>query len=190
MPSWKRSHCTRPFQLLFEAGSFSPHTIGVQIRVPKTLSPLLGVVLESLRHQFDDPGDVDPLDREIVNLAQRHGKLFDVLAYSSVVIHEMRHFHEYMATAYGSRIMFDHLLLASFTAPVQRSLEAEDAIAVPITSWAAMTASNYKKYSQQVRPSTLSRRPPELTSRLIEFAQPVIASIGSLDALPVSHHAD
>ena len=190
MRSRKRSHRTRPFQLLFEAGSFSPHTIGVQIRVPKTLGPLLGVVLESLRHQFDDPGDVDPLDEGNLNLAQRHGKLFDVLAYSSVVIHEMRHFHEYLATAYGSRVMFDHLLLASLTAPVQRSLEAEDAIAVPITSWAAMPASNYKEYAKQVRPSTLRRRPPELTSRLIELAQPVIGSIGFLGALPVSHHAD
>jgi hypothetical protein len=140
--------------------------------------------MEMLAHQFDNPAATDHLNTDVIDSAKRHGKLFDVLTYGSVVLHEMRHFHEFLASAYGSRLMFDHLLLASLTAPVRDSLAAEDAIAIPITSWATMTSSNYAKYAQDVKPATLRRTPPDLTTRLIEMAQPVIGSIESLGLYP------
>jgi len=168
----------QPFQLNFEAGSFSPQRLGVGIRIPKTVGPILPLIAATLRDPF---GKTSPaLTDEARDFAQQHGKLFELLTYGSVPVHELRHFHEFMATTYGSRIMFDHALLASLNASVLKSLSEETAIAAPITSWETMSAGRYKMISQQLSPATLTRQPPPLTARFIQLARPAIASIESL----------
>jgi hypothetical protein len=168
----------RRFQLNFDAGSFSPQRLGVGIRIPKTVGPILPLVAATIHDPF---GKTSPaLSDEARDFAQQHGKLFELLTYGSVPVHELRHFHEFMATAYGSRIMFDHALLASLNASVLKSLSHENAVAVPLTSWETMPAARHKMISRQLSPATLLRQPPPLTAQLIEVARPTLASIESL----------
>jgi hypothetical protein len=168
------------FQLQFEAGSFSPHNIGVTVRVPKALGPVFPLAMDIVTGSRESSSYIHSVD-EAISYAKQRGKLFELLTYLGVEIHELRHFHEFMASPYGQAMMFAHSMLASLNGALFGILQTEETIIAPLPAWAEVSDKKHGVLARYAYPATLNRRPPEFAGRLItEAIRGPLADLNSL----------
>jgi hypothetical protein len=167
------------FRLDFEVGSFSPLNLGIAISISNSLGPLVGPVMDYLLSASDSTGQLKSQE-DAINFASEHGNLFEFLSYLTVEAHEIRHFHEFLASPYGQALLFDHAMLASCNIPLMTGLlSQEECILLPLPVWAALSDEKFKLLESSLAPVQLRRKPP-VPPILLESASTYLASIGSL----------
>jgi hypothetical protein len=168
------------FYLDFEVGGFNPSTLGVCVRLPSSLSePVRLAVAAGLLSEQTETGR-----KEVFKGAYRRDldddTKFALLSYFAVIEHELRHFHEYLATPYGQTMMFAHLQLASFVPAILNELANEESVVLPLSSWAALSDDLYQTILSQPGYAKLKRRPPPITSCAIPHCDRIMKELQSL----------
>src|SRR5258705_9204692 len=97
--------------LIFDFGEFSPRSLGVTVNLPEQLGPHLYSMAAFLLAVDTEERGYDFL-RTFIRDTEDPAAQFAAISYGSVVSHELKHFHDYLASPFGCSVMREHLLLS------------------------------------------------------------------------------
>jgi hypothetical protein len=174
---------TRP--PIFDFGEFSPRCLGVTVNLPEELGEhmysmaafLLADDPEERRHEFV---------KTFVQDSEDPAAQFIGISYGSVVSHELKHFHDYLASPFGCSVMREHFLLLLQGFVTIPRLLAEPVIGIPLQSWRDLSDSLHQVYTKQSGCRGFKRFPPESTRKTTEYVEVVLRTIQAWHSNPPS----
>ncbi len=92
--------------------------------------------------------------------------IFICQGYTTCLVHELRHFHDYLATPFGANVMVELMLGVEKVFAQVSALRGLPAVAVPLQAWRDLTEDEYEAVSAQIDPCKLPRTPPEFSLKL------------------------
>jgi hypothetical protein len=189
MPSEPTSPDAAP---TFDFGAFSFHSFGVTLTVPEEVGRRYPNAAASALLMFQWSGEerVRSL-RELYAADADPGARFALVGYASALPHELRHYHDHLATPYGASQMVDHLLAARYSQPALAVLAREPTLGLPLQRWDALSPALHAAYRRRTRSGAFSPAPPPALRRLTDSAQSILARTEArLGSSPTRAEAD
>lgn len=169
--------------VVFEVGEFSPRSLGVTVHLPLSLGdlfPHFGAFLLS-----GETGEARY--RYLAELLEKetdpHAR-FLILSYATFLPHELKHFHDFLASPYGATLMAENMLAAHYVWPVLGALGKEPTIGVPLQAWQDLSDMVHAVYCKQTQSGQFSRYPPVHTRRFTQAVGNIFARVKAWQGTP------
>jgi hypothetical protein len=167
----------------FDFGEFSPRSLGVTLNLPEGLGRCLYSMASFL--MSDDPDEKRyQFLQDFLEQEQDGGAQFIGVSYGSAFIHELKHYHDYLASPFGCSVMMDHFLLLPHLFSVLQDLSTEPVIIIPLQSWRDLSDTLYEVLRKRSQGGQFSRYPPERSVRTIGYAEDTLRRIQSWHSAP------
>jgi hypothetical protein len=173
----------------FEVGEFSTRSLGVTVNLPARLG-------DHFRYMSAVTLGGDPVPVRLQFLEDFLKKFpdddarFIGLCYGTVAGHELRHFHDFLATTYGAFIMAEHMLAISYLFVVMAAMSEEPTIGVPLQAWAKLPEELHDAYRRETKSGMFSRTPPDITTRFTEIELSILDRIKRWRGTSPAHFPD
>jgi len=169
--------------VVFEVGEFSPRSLGVTVHLPLSLGdlfPHFGAFLlsgESGEERY----------RYLAELLQKetdsHTR-FLILSYATFLLHELKHFHDFLASPYGATLMAENMLAAHYVWPVLGVLSGEPTIGVPLQAWQDLSDAMHAIYCKQTKSGQFNRYPPTHVGRFTQAVDSIFTRVKAWQGTP------
>ena len=167
----------------FDFGEFSLRSLGITANIPASLDhllPYVGSYLLATDH-LDDR--LQLLERALGQEKEMGGQ-FTLMGYATLFPHELKHYHDHLASPYGARLMVNHVLAASYLFLVLHALVDEPTIGVPLQAWEKLSDASHAAYRKQTRSGRFNRRPPATTNRFTETVESIFRKVKAWQSKP------
>ncbi len=167
----------------FDFGEFSLRSLGITANIPASLDHLLPYVGSYLL--ATDPLDdrLQLLERALGQETEMGGK-FTLMGYATLFPHELKHYHDYLASSHGARLMINHVLATSYLFIVMLALAGEPTIGVPLQTWENLSDASHAVYRKQTRSGQFGRRPPATTKQFTETVESIFRKVKAWQSKP------
>jgi hypothetical protein len=164
-------------ELPFNFGEFSFRSIGTTVTVPDILVQRYGKLIFRIFSSPEATEDETHQLRSLYNGENGIDEKFIISAYSSIIEHETRHFHDYIATPFGAAIMQDMMLACRYLPITFYQLFNEETIALPLQNWHKLTPRVHSIYQKKINQASFKERPPESLTRIIEAVTNILSRV-------------
>jgi hypothetical protein len=161
--------------LPFDFGEFSVRSLGVTVNLPQALGELYPFVAAGLLN--GDPALSTSYFAGLLDKVSGPDTAFTLVGYASAVAHELRHYHDYLATPFGGSVMVDHVLASRYVLPAAYVLADEPTVGVPLQQWQALTPRLMRAYKSRTRTGQFNDRPPEALARFTDSADAILKQV-------------
>lgn len=163
---------------VFDFGEFSFRSLGLTVNFPEALdirllAPLAGILLAGdspLEQRFNSLDKL--LEQENDGFSQ-----FTITSYATTIIHELKHFHDYITTPYGTLLMAEHMLLLRNLFLTLTLIYSEPTIVVPFQSWRTLSDSLLHIFRKQTVSGQLNNFPADSLSKITDAADEILKRI-------------
>jgi hypothetical protein len=162
----------------FDFGEFSCRSLGVTVRLPEEVGRRFPEAAASAVLAFGStaPERVAELRRLYAERADPATR-FLLAGYASAIVHELRHFHDYLATPFGASTMADLALAARYCLPTLAGMAREPTVGLPLQRWQSLSPALHAAYRRQTRSGTFSAAPPAALGRITASAQSILERV-------------
>lgn len=162
----------------FDFGEFSFRSLGVTINLPEEVAygypEVAGSAVYSLGWNWLDGIKTF---RDLYEKRADPGWRFLIAGYSSALLHELRHYHDYLATPFGANVMIDHMLATRYTLLTLGVLAGEPTVGLPIQRWDLLSPTLHAAYKKQTRSGVFSQKPPPSLRRVTDSAHSILTRV-------------
>lgn len=160
-------------ELPFDFGEFSLRTIGVTVNVPESIIQRYANLITTMFSASTNGDHVENLRSKYEKYEGANEK-FIMATYNTIVVHEKRHFHDFLSTPFGSTIMQNLMLACRYIPMAINQLHREDVIAFPLPAWASLNPKLYNIYQKQFTHSIFNEHPPMSINRISESVTKIL----------------
>jgi hypothetical protein len=171
-------------KLPFDIGSSSLSMPGITTNIPAGLVTPFSDAVVKILFQCGSPAKLRTIINEALSSAPDDTGRFLLLGFATAAFHELKHFHDLLASPFGAGVMANQVLASRYVLPTIRSLAGEATIGIPLHAWMGLSDDLHKILIRQVRSQQFSRRPPELTCDLTENCRNILNRITNLFGAP------
>lgn len=162
----------------FDFGEFSCRSLGVTVNLPEEVGRRFPDAAASAVLAFGStaPERVAELRRlytERTDPATR----FLLAGYASAMVHELRHYHDYLATPFGASTMADYMLAARYCLPAMAGMAREPTVGLPLQRWQSLSPALHAAYQRHTKSGAFSATPPAALGRITASAQSILQRI-------------
>lgn len=162
----------------FDFGEFSLRSLGITANIPASLDHLLPTVGGYLLAS-DSLDDRLQLLKKALEQETGMNARFTLMGYATLFPHELKHYHDYLASPYGARLMVNHALAASYFFVVLHALAGEPTIGMPLQAWESLSDASHAVYRKQTRSGQFGRRPPATTQRFTRTVESILGKVSA-----------
>jgi len=163
--------------LPFDFGEFSLRSLGITLTLPEQVMQRYPKIALASLHRFRSGDERIDFFRQLFQDEPDDAAKFAVVGYASVFAHEIRHYHDYLATPFGAATMIDLMLAARYLPLIYYLLRDEQSIGLPLQAWEKLSSRLHRVYQQQPGHGSFKENPPEGTGRFTASADAILSRV-------------